>query len=457
VQLSGALAATLSVMAGLLVGLSSPAAASTIHVNNEVDFRNAWDSNANDTIVLDADIHLTCPGGRAVRDAGVDNPITVDGQGQFKIVQTCSGNGVLGVESNSNVTLRGVTLTGATDAGEGGGIRFRGSGSAQWMIDHTIFDSNSSTVAGTDQLDGGAIYIDSGTGGTLTVTDSTFRNNHANDDGGAIDCNQDSGTVTMNVARSTFTGNTTGVTGHTTGEGGAIDLESADCSLTMVNSTVTGNTSQDLAAVSAENSNDQITLVYTDVVNNIFNPNFSAAAAQGASASKDGGATSSDEVHASTVASEPLANSPANVFLQSPSNLTIFGSVITGPAGGPNCSGDTGVPMTGIISHGFNFADDTSCGLSASTDKQGSGNNPLLGPLADNGGPTQTLLPETGSPLIDGVVAGSCQADGAAGVTTDQRKLARPDTASPACEIGSVEIQPAVVPAPVVITPRFTG
>lgn len=67
-------------------------------------------------------------------------------------------------------------------------------------------------------------------------------------------------------------------------------------------------------------------------------------------------------------------------------------------------------------------------------------NNPMLGPLADNGGPTPTHLPLPGSPAID-----------AAGNTCpppdfDQRGIARPadgdSDGTPICEIGSVELPP---------------
>ena len=61
--------------------------------------------------------------------------------------------------------------------------------------------------------------------------------------------------------------------------------------------------------------------------------------------------------------------------------------------------------------------------------------NPLLGPLATNGGQTltQTLLP--GSPAIEAGAA-------TAGITTDQRGLPRPEVAAP--DIGAVQLQPAV-------------
>ena len=65
--------------------------------------------------------------------------------------------------------------------------------------------------------------------------------------------------------------------------------------------------------------------------------------------------------------------------------------------------------------------------------------DPQLGPLEDNGGPSRTMAPMTGSPLID---AGS-----AFGLTTDQRGVARPSDffalpdAGDGSDIGAVELQ----------------
>jgi hypothetical protein len=74
--------------------------------------------------------------------------------------------------------------------------------------------------------------------------------------------------------------------------------------------------------------------------------------------------------------------------------------------------------------------------------------DPLLGPLQDNGGPTPTMAPASGSPAID---AGS-----AFGLTGDQRGLQRPcdfaslPNAGDGSDIGAVEIQttPCVLPSP---------
>jgi hypothetical protein len=114
--------------------------------------------------------------------------------------------------------------------------------------------------------------------------------------------------------------------------------------------------------------------------------------------------------------------------------MMIFGSVVALPTGGgANCNN-----VGTTTSHGFNFADGTSCGLTGTGDSQATTNNPLLGALTNNGGPTQTMLPQDGpSQLIDGVPAAFCQADGASGITTDQRALPRPDTASPNCDVAS--------------------
>ncbi|MBN9118617.1 MAG: Ig-like domain repeat protein [Planctomycetes bacterium] len=65
--------------------------------------------------------------------------------------------------------------------------------------------------------------------------------------------------------------------------------------------------------------------------------------------------------------------------------------------------------------------------------------DPLLGPLANNGGPTQTLAPSPGSPAVD---AGS-NALIPAGVSTDQRGFGR--TVNTTADIGAVEMQPVEI------------
>ncbi|MEZ4369434.1 MAG: choice-of-anchor Q domain-containing protein [Polyangiaceae bacterium] len=58
--------------------------------------------------------------------------------------------------------------------------------------------------------------------------------------------------------------------------------------------------------------------------------------------------------------------------------------------------------------------------------------DPMLGPLQDNGGPTLTMAPLQGSPVLDGANDTSCEA-------ADQRGLARPS--GDHCDVGAVEHQ----------------
>ena len=88
--------------------------------------------------------------------------------------------------------------------------------------------------------------------------------------------------------------------------------------------------------------------------------------------------------------------------------------------------------VASITSNGFNLSGDTSC--VPFLNKIGDRNNqdPLLGPLANNGGPTFYRVPQVnpppGSPAID---------NGSGRPATDQRGAARP--VGPACDIGAVE------------------
>ena len=61
--------------------------------------------------------------------------------------------------------------------------------------------------------------------------------------------------------------------------------------------------------------------------------------------------------------------------------------------------------------------------------------DPLLGPLQDNGGPTQTMAPAAGGPAVDAAPATGCPA-------TDQRGAARPTGAG--CDAGAYEVAPPV-------------
>ena len=77
---------------------------------------------------------------------------------------------------------------------------------------------------------------------------------------------------------------------------------------------------------------------------------------------------------------------------------------------------------------GYNLSDDASCNLTQPTDITNT--DPLLGPLADNGGATLTHVLLPGSPAIDSGDDVACPA-------SDQRGVSRPQGAG--CDRGAVE------------------
>jgi fibronectin-binding autotransporter adhesin len=95
--------------------------------------------------------------------------------------------------------------------------------------------------------------------------------------------------------------------------------------------------------------------------------------------------------------------------------MSISNTIIANSVYGANCSG-------GAITNGGNNIDDSiSCGW-GSTSGSMSNTNPLLGVLADNGGPTQTFALLAGSLAIDGVTYNPPNS----APPTDQRGVARP-------------------------------
>lgn len=89
-----------------------------------------------------------------------------------------------------------------------------------------------------------------------------------------------------------------------------------------------------------------------------------------------------------------------------------------------------------LTSLGHNIVSDASGGLTGPGDLNST--NPLLGILANHGGPTLTHAPLLGSPAIDAVPLADCTDASGNPITTDQRGVARPQGA--ACDSGSVEV-----------------
>ena len=411
--------------AAVVVAAPAGAVAQTFTVTNTTDtgadtLRDVLENQiaAGDTVVLTAGATYTldnCDLG----DIDVDADVTIEGHGAT-VEQTCTDRIF---DTSDALTISNATLTGGVSGSDGGAIT---SGSGALTLTGVRLIDNVSNE------DGGA--IDSS--GDVTVTDSLIQGNRTGGDGGAIDDSE--GGVHIRIVRSTIASNCA------EGNGGAISSQSDDA-FTLVNSTVTGNTSGGNGAIDGQAEGTDVALVYSDVVGNTLDPEV------------DCGIPLFDNVESSADSSGPVkaaAVEGANVGIAPAGTLSTFGSVIALPTGGENCGVYDETSAT--VSSGYNYSDDASCGLDAATDKQGAA-NPLLGALADNGGPTPTLLPQATSPLVDAIPTAACSGgDTLAGstITTDQRGLVRPDVLNQKCDIGSVELQTELPP---VIQPTFTG
>jgi hypothetical protein len=367
---------------------------------------------SDDTVVLQAGAtyQLTdCELGSL--NTGAD--IIVQGNGAT-IEQTCDE---LVWDSGGDLNLDSLTITGGYDDDfrAAGGIHFDGT---------ELIITNSSIVGNQTCGDGGGINFDNT--GLLQIVNSTIAGNSASTEGGAIASHSSSEGETV-IVNSTITDNNASV-------GGGVFMHDGGA-LTLVYATVVGNAA-DTPGIECESNVDAV---------------------------DTGAQASEDDVRA-------LANGTgANVdFDESDSVLATFGSVIALPAEGPNCSvGEltdavAADALENTESQGYNYSDDASCGLTGTGDRQGAA-DPQLGALGENGGPTETRLPADTSPLVDGVPLAECQGGDAEGITTDQRGITRPQRDG--CDIGSVElvstapVEPVgpVEPAPLVVTPRFTG
>jgi hypothetical protein len=111
-----------------------------------------------------------------------------------------------------------------------------------------------------------------------------------------------------------------------------------------------------------------------------------------------------------------------NIRVNNPT-FTVKNTIVANGASG-NCGG----PVT---SQGYNLESADECGFHATGDQFNT--NPLLGPLANNGGPTDTEALSPNSPAID-KASPDCPPP-----ATDQRGVTRPQLN--ACDIGAFEFQ----------------
>jgi CSLREA domain-containing protein len=323
--------------------------------------------------------------------------------------------GAGGLFVDGSATLTRVSISGNKAATDGGvvftsGYSF-GPASVVSIVDSHI-DNNTMTGPGTaTQTDAGGIYYRGATaGGSLTISGSTINGNSA-PGWSAIYTDRP-----LTLTNSTVSGNTATTSPPSTINEATVFVYNA--AATVRRSTISGNTAPLGTAVGTGGLfvYGNTTLEDSTVTGNTGR--FGGLVLNG------GGWIRNSTIVANTGGASGVANLTSDGAMP----LTIAGSVLATPLGSTaNCYFFT----PSVTSSGYNFDSGTTCGFAATGDVS-NGGDPLLAPLADNGGPTKTMLPLPGSPLANRILttSGVCWA-------TDQRGVARPQ--GPACDIGAVE------------------
>jgi hypothetical protein len=261
--------------------------------------------------------------------------------------------------------------------------------------------------------------------GALTISFGIISGNQAPGSPGRGAGIYNTGTLTINfttIAQNTATGYHCDIFGYCVGAGGAgIDNEGAR-RLSVNNSTISGNTAESKYSAGGGLLNDSAAF--------INNSTFS-----GNSASVIGGAIESPSGSTLTISSSTLSGNTAATGGGISSYLapvTLQNTIVANNAGG-NCNGT-------MTSNGYNLSGDNTCSFNGPGDINNL--NPLLGSLANNGGPTQTLALQSGSPAIDAGNPNGCTDGQEHLLKTDQRGSPRPDKEDTVgCDIGAYERQ----------------
>jgi CSLREA domain-containing protein len=308
-----------------------------------------------------------------------------------------------GIENHGNLTLEDVTVSGnrtqsdatlSADA-PGGGV-----------FNDATLAVRTSRITGNSAADtGGGIHNK----GILTILQSTIADNTATADRGGGLCNFNQATIIL----STVSGNRAASAGGGIENGGG---------MTLTHSTVSGNKGQRGGGIHNVGG--------LDMTDSTVSGN-SAASAGGGIANERSSDTLKGEAKLNGVTI--AGNTGGGVSSGPPAKLLIANTIVAGNQGG-DCAGT-------VVSAGYNLLQGTTCTVAGTQTGVIDGKDPKLGPLANNGGPTQTMALLAGSPAIDagnpaapGAGKGACEA-------TDQRGTKRPvdGNGQAVCDIGAFE------------------
>jgi CSLREA domain-containing protein len=380
------------------------------------------------TIVIPTGTYILSIAGRdedqsQIGDLDILDSLTITGSGAMSIIDGSQLDRVFHISVAVPVTISGITVQNGRVGGhawqeDGGGILSENG--SRLTLTNTLFRNNHADRGGAvmayhnSSVNGTVLTVDQSvfTSNTSTtcsaigtniyrhsisvyISNSTFTNNAATTYGGAI-CS----TFYMQISNSTIANNSSG------GDGGGIGT--SDNSLSIMNTTITGNTA----------------------------------------AGNGGGITGGSNVSLNNVT---LADNHANgdggglyAFYGTPhlKNTIVYGNTDGGNSS-PDCAGT-------FSSEGYNLIGSlTGCTLTNNLTGNIINQNPGLGSLQDNGGSTPTRAIAANSAALDAGNNNNCMA-------ADQRGMTRPQGVN--CDIGAFELfVPPPPPSPAVLNTPLNG
>ncbi|MCC6849425.1 MAG: CSLREA domain-containing protein [Deltaproteobacteria bacterium] len=402
-------------------------------------------------------------------DLDIGGSVTIAGAGaSLTIVDGGGVDRVFDVVATATVTLRGLTIRNGRvpdgDAQGGGGLLWNERDTGRTLA-LTLADVAVTGNDGGRGLDGGGgirIGQEGPPASSVTIRDSTIRDNTlADGDGGGLHLCCDH--LTVAIQRTTISGNAAADDPNVAGlhgEGGGVYHCCNDTSLTVSDSTISDNDGPTqgggLYACCGQALHTLVTLQRTTVRGNralgagTFQGTGGGIEGEGAvvlvnstlsgnQARRDGGGIDNEDVLVMrnvTIAGNTGGRGGGfyEDGLRTTLGNVLFADNVEPPATAANCGIAAGTDP--LVSQGGNLSSDASCPLAGAGDRASVA--PLLGPLADNGGPTATHALEPASPAVDaGGGADACDA-------VDQRGRPRPadgdGDGEARCDAGAFEL-----------------
>jgi uncharacterized repeat protein (TIGR01451 family) len=373
----------------------------------------------------------------------VDKNVTITGPGASLLtVDANQTSRVFNIGAGKTAGISGLTVANGkvVDSAAGGGI-YIDTGGALTLTDSTLSGNSSSTLSGAMSSGGGIANL-----GTLTIINSTLSGNFASggttsgSSGGGI---ANSGTVT--ITNSTLSGNSAS-NGSPGNNGGGIQNSGT---VTITSSTLSGNFASGGASASGGGILNTGTVTITNSTLSGNSASTSGGTSFGGGITSGGGSGTTLTITNSTISGNSVSGgSDQGGGIYNGGTVNIRSTIIaqnTATTSGPDFQGT-------LNSQGHNLIGNQS-GAMITGDTTGNlpdGTNPLLGPLQNNGGPTQTMALLVGSPALDAgdncVLDNSCMPALDGPITTDQRGFERqidgPDADTTATvDIGAFEAQ----------------